>query len=99
MASVACPDYSANNLGNPNSYLFHEHHYRSGTGLKGGVNCAGQTLPLFRSMRGPYIGAAYNRPISYTSYGRADAFPDPTAAIFGEIAPLQEITCHSFLER
>ena len=81
-------DYSAGNLGNPNSYLFHEHHYRSGTGLKGGVDCSGRTLPLFRSLRGPYIGDKYNQPISYSSYGLN--VPDPLSLLFGKLAPLQE---------
>ena len=43
-------------------HLFHFHRVQ-------GATCSGATLPLFRSMRGPYIGAAYNRPVFYSTYG------------------------------
>merc|ERR1712190_384504 len=81
-------DYSASNIGYPNDYLFHERHFRSGTGLHKGSLCAGATLPLFRSMRGPYIGNAYNRPVYYSSYGKN--VPDPFSLLMGHAAPLQE---------
>eukprot|EP00927_Polykrikos_kofoidii_P055943 TRINITY_DN50125_c0_g1_i1.p1 TRINITY_DN50125_c0_g1~~TRINITY_DN50125_c0_g1_i1.p1 ORF type:complete len:1234 (+),score=177.22 TRINITY_DN50125_c0_g1_i1:63-3764(+) len=80
-------DYSASNLGNPNSYLFKESHYEHATGLLGGTTCGGKTLPVFRSKHGAYIGDAFNRPVFYSTYGLDVA--DPYAKELGFDAPMQ----------